>query len=809
VDKRFIAFVVLSTGMMLAYITLNEFLAPNRPDIADGPADGDKPRVADADKAKGEGPSKSKDAGKADGQPAAVGKEGTETAGGPDARPAEAADGGDRKDGADAVPDVARKWVTLGHFGSNQPYRLMAILTNRGAAIEKLELVERAPNGRFRFLDLDDSTGYPGYLALVDEGPAGCRIHVVPPGSPAALARCVKEGIEPGLRAGDLLARIDSANVLSRGEVVEALRDSKPGETIQVDVHRENVGTLSFEIELAEKPLALIAPETPMSIGPGPNPPSFRVSLRAPVALAGTLRELAEDPGLATMDWEVVASDPSSVEFRVEIQSKDGKPSLEVRKRFRLAQAAGEPDSDDPAELAYHLEMDLEIRNTSETRQAVAVRWDGPNGLPSEGWWYANKVHPSFFGSAGARDLVWNAVGQGFGIRGARELYQQARGETPDKPVFTASGPEDATELRYAGIDAQYFCVAMLASGLRDGKTLPVAELIPGAAGDVASLDKARVKLTNATFSLGSLPRRLEPGESWSETAVVFAGPRETHVLDAYGIGDILYYGWFPWVAKPLSFVLRAFHFLVGNYGLAIIMLTVVVRAAMFPLSRKAARNAAMMQELAPELRKIAEKHKNDMEKRMAAQKELYARHNFNPFGGCLLMFIQLPIFIGLYRCLSVDIHLRQAPLVPGVAWASNLAGPDQLWRWPLPGFLAGETGFLGPYLNILPIITIVLFLVQQKLFTPPATDEQTRMQQQMMKFMMVFIGVMFFKVPSGLCIYFIASSIWGIAERLLLPKKTSPSSASGASHHSPPRRSGSGDGPMPAKQVRKQRRRW
>ena len=136
-------------------------------------------------------------------------------------------------------------------------------------------------------------------------------------------------------------------------------------------------------------------------------------------------------------------------------------------------------------------------------------------------------------------------------------------------------------------------------------------------------------------------------------------------------------------------------------------------------------------------------------------------------------MFLQLPIFIGLYRCLSVDIHLRQAPLIPGIPWCSNLAGPDMAWRWQglLPDFLASETGWLGPYLNILPIITIVLFIAQQKMFTPPATDEQTQMQQKMMKYMMIFMGVLFFKVPAGLCVYFIASSLWGIGERKLLPK--------------------------------------
>jgi YidC/Oxa1 family membrane protein insertase len=154
----------------------------------------------------------------------------------------------------------------------------------------------------------------------------------------------------------------------------------------------------------------------------------------------------------------------------------------------------------------------------------------------------------------------------------------------------------------------------------------------------------------------------------------------------------------------------------------------------------------------------------------------LFAKHNYNPFGGCLLMFIQLPIFIGLYRSLSVDIELLQAPLISGLWWCSNLAGPDMLWYWEsyLPAFLGDPgDGWLGPYLNVLPIITIVLFLVQQKMFMPPPTDEQTRMQQQMMKYMMIFMGVLFFRVPSGLCVYFIASSLWGIAERKLLPSPT------------------------------------
>ena len=208
-------------------------------------------------------------------------------------------------------------------------------------------------------------------------------------------------------------------------------------------------------------------------------------------------------------------------------------------------------------------------------------------------------------------------------------------------------------------------------------------------------------------------------------------------------------------------------------------MLTIVVRGAMFPISRKATRGAQMMQFLSPEMKKIAEKYKNDMEKRSRAQRELFSKYNYNPFSGCLLMFFQLPVFIGLYRCLSVDIELRDAPLIPGLAWCSNLAAPDMFWQWESAvtwGMLTSrETGWLGPFFNILPILTIALFILQQKMFTPPATDDQTRMQQKMMKYMMLFMGILFFKVASGLCLYFIVSSAWGIAERKLLPKVGTP----------------------------------
>jgi YidC/Oxa1 family membrane protein insertase len=256
----------------------------------------------------------------------------------------------------------------------------------------------------------------------------------------------------------------------------------------------------------------------------------------------------------------------------------------------------------------------------------------------------------------------------------------------------------------------------------------------------------------------------------------LFAGPKDPELLDEYALNDCIYYGWFSAFARILAGLL---HLLsgVGNYALAIILLTVIVRGAMFPLSRKAAVNAQKMQELAPEIKKINEKFKDDMEGKMKAQRELQHRVGFNPLAGCLPMFLQLPIFIGLYRTLSVDIELRQAAFSSMTDWASNLAGPDMFWFWGdwLWEYMSGRgTGWLGPYFNVLPVLVVVLFLAQQKMFMPPATDEQTAMTQKMMNIMTLMMGLFFFRVPAGLCIYFITSSLWGIGERILV-KKTLP----------------------------------
>src|SRR5690606_34326940 len=240
----------------------------------------------------------------------------------------------------------------------------------------------------------------------------------------------------------------------------------------------------------------------------------------------------------------------------------------------------------------------------------------------------------------------------------------------------------------------------------------------------------------------------------------------------------VLDLSWFAVVSPAMLWILEKLHSFGLPYWLAIIGLTVIVRGAMFPISRKQAIGAAKMKELQPKLTELKEKYGKDQEKFLRAQMELFRKHGYGPLGpmasGCLPVLLQLPIFIGLYQALQTSVDLRMASFL----WIDNLAAPDQLWREPFPPVvmwlpIVGEFTFpfIGGDVNILPVITVILFYIQQKLFMPPATTPEQEAQYKMMNFMMLFMGIFFYHVPAGLCLYFIASSLWSIAERTLLSK--------------------------------------
>lgn len=723
---------------------------------------------------------------------------------------------------AESLPDAAastkypdnepNRLVSLGAFGPDQPDKLLVTLDSKGAAVRRVELNARfKKNDRLRYYDQETRGAYVGHLDLTPH-PRGSEIHFVGPGTPAALA---------GLQVGDIITGVNGEPIVSPSDFASKINDvkSKVGSELEIQYERgsENDRVAgSCRVKLVQKPLEVIGPGTELFNDPAAkSPKSFLVTLRKKKS-AGDWPELDEQ--LTHVNWktdERVIDGTRVVEFSHEIPASvlaklEISGPLKIIKRYWLPT----PTALDDLEKNYHVNLQIEVQNLSDKPVATAMEIVGPTGTNIEGWWYQNKIHgrSSAVGYvAGARDVVGGSQADKFVFWGNAEIVKNFLANKSEYlPILTQSATENA--LHFIGVDTMYFTSALIpdTSGVLPGQsppTMPTPFKPYSAFVHVVDFpqsirtNRSLQRTTDVTFRLFSDEFTIPPmstdapdANAYRQTFLLFTGPKEPVLLEKYNVSkqysvsEVVTYGWFAAFSKPLVSLLRFFHGLVNNYGIAIVMLTVIVRLILMPISRKVAMNAQtsakMMQTLQPEIKKLTERYKDDMEKRMRAQQELFAKYGFNPikqqFGGCLLVFLQLPIFIGLYRGLSVDVALRGQPLIPGLNWCSDLAAPDQLMYWKdwMPGFLAGETGWFGPYLNLLPLITIALFLIQTKLFMPPPTDDQQRMAQRMMTFMMIFMSVMFFKVPSGLCLYFITSSIWGMIERIFLPKTKTPADA-------------------------------
>jgi YidC/Oxa1 family membrane protein insertase len=791
VDKRFTLFAILVAAIFVANQIIYSLIFPPPPRQAVAKKD-QAAKVEQAQDAKGK-PADKPNGKLADKPPVPQADQNDGPPVQPAAEaPAVAAD--DAPKDADAAteqpPAVPPQWVTLGSANPADPYRMLVTLTNRGAAVERLEL--SSP----RYRDLEDRSGYLGHLSPNDApNRGGARVRVVGAGTPAALA---------GLRVDDVITAVGDERVASAIELVEALKATDPYHEIKISVQRDGAAK-ELTAKLGRRPLEVMRPEfeskhVEVVQAKNHDPFSFLMTLHQfdEKKLKDDNAEI-EGVDLVSSEWEVASATQEAVSFRKRLP----KLGLEVLKTYQLQKVP--PDQlADPDYPAYHLWLEVKIVNVGQQPHRVAYRLDGPTGLPIEGAWYASKVSFGWSG-AGLRDIMTQFEG------GKPTQVTQSELVDPDKHL---GWPDSA--LDYIAVDAQYFAAAAIPQKSKPTDVL-FANVKPTRVGAIPP-EKADLKLLNISFSLESIAAELAPGaEPLAHRYQIFAGPKRPGLLAHYEapgttvtLGELVYYGWFGIVARPMLVILHAFHYVVGNYGLAIIMLTVLVRGCMFPLSRKQALGMQKMQELQPEMKRINEKYKNEPEKKTRATQDLFRQHNYNPVGGCMLALVQTPILIGLYRSLMVDVELRQAPLFgEGIRWASNLAAPDMLWDWSgvMPEFIAHGSGFfmLGPYLNIFPLLTIGLFIWQQKKFMPPPADEQAAMQQKMMQYMMIFMGFMFYRVASGLCVYFIASSLWGIAERKFLPKaapKSGPS-ATGSSAAAPSSSSAGNGAPSGKKRQR------
>jgi len=238
------------------------------------------------------------------------------------------------------------------------------------------------------------------------------------------------------------------------------------------------------------------------------------------------------------------------------------------------------------------------------------------------------------------------------------------------------------------------------------------------------------------------------PGETKTESARLYVGPKLQSSLDqiAPGLSLTVDYGMFTVIAEPLHWLLTQFHKITGNWGFAIILLVLLIKAAFFKLSESQFRSGAKMRKLQPRLAALKERYGDDRQKFAAAQMELFQKEKINPFASCLPMFIQIPVFFALYWVLLESVELRQAPFI---GWIQNLTAPD-------------------PYF-VLPVLNAVVMIATQHL-TPTAGMDPT--QAKMMKIMPVAFSVLFAFFPAGLVLYYVVNGGLGLLQQWIITKR-------------------------------------
>ena len=257
--------------------------------------------------------------------------------------------------------------------------------------------------------------------------------------------------------------------------------------------------------------------------------------------------------------------------------------------------------------------------------------------------------------------------------------------------------------------------------------------------------------------------KSIPPGNQYDYKYQLYIGPKRISYLRMVGndLERLIDFGWFDFLARPFLWLLNLFYSFIPNYGVAIIILTILVKIVLWPLGQKSYKSMSEMKKLQPLMKEIREKYKDDKQRINQEVMGLYKTYKINPLGGCLPMVVQLPVFFALYRMLYQAIELRHAPFL---LWINDLSAPDRLFNF---GF---SIPFMEPPYGI-PVLTVIMgasMLLQQKM-SPPMGDAT---QAKMMMFMPIIFTVIFINFSSGLVLYWLVNNILSIAQQYYTQKK-------------------------------------
>lgn len=300
------------------------------------------------------------------------------------------------------------------------------------------------------------------------------------------------------------------------------------------------------------------------------------------------------------------------------------------------------------------------------------------------------------------------------------------------KSVVDSPQRYDEGDTLWGGVDTRYFMMAAIPKK-------------PGQRCELKVVDDnyLRTRVVEDGFSLA-------PGETKTMSHQLFMGPKDVDVLEHVGskLEESVDYGMFAFIARPMRWGLVHLYGLVGNWGLAIILLTFVIRGLLWPVNMKAYSSMERMKQVQPLLNEVKEKYSDDKQRQTEETMKIFRENNVSPAGGCLPMLMQMPILYGLYRTIYNSVELYHADFA---LWYDNLAAPDPYW--------------------VLPILMGVVMFLQQRMSTVDQTNQQAAMMMKIMPLM--FAGFMFF-LPSGLVLYYALSLLIGVGQQYYIRKKYS-----------------------------------
>jgi YidC/Oxa1 family membrane protein insertase len=364
------------------------------------------------------------------------------------------------------------------------------------------------------------------------------------------------------------------------------------------------------------------------------------------------------------------------------------------------------------------------------------------SGYPIEVLVRAPELPASFVrvGVGWRHQAVDDGRGQEARYRGAMVLAGKKLVHLLSTKLAKESAQTFDSPVAWAGYTDHYFLAALIPDQPDEARAV-----VAGADGVEVFLSEQRVEPDGARFS-------------------VYAGPKDVSVLQGvdHGLERAVYFGWFSFLAVPLIRLLNVFHSATGNYGVDVILLTILVKVLFIPLTTKSMKSMREMQRIQPQMAKLREKYKDDRERLNKEMIELYRRHRVNPLGGCLPMVLQFPVFLGLYQGLYGAIELRHARFA---LWVRDLS-TNECYPWPGHTTLVGCNNFsvLGTPVPVLVLLMGVSMLLQQWL--TPSSGMDPAQQRIMMVVMPVMFTVMFVTFPTGLVLYWLVNNVLTIGQQ-------------------------------------------